>query len=350
MNKIAIPCGYMGSGSSAITDILSELNSFINLNGDFEYILMHCPDGIFDLEDKLLLGNNVIRSDEAIYRFEKRINSLYNLKNFWPGMYKKRISADFLSITNDFIKSITDFKHEDNVYWYFQQIPDSLSMQIKCYLERFLFSKIRNNSIKPVLKYRGMRISYVERNEFYKCAQKYLFDFFKLLGIEEHNIILDQFLLPHNLFRINNYFDENLRVFVVDRDPRDVFILNKYYWLKSGVSVAYPLEVKQFCNYYRKMRQNEIQIEDDRICRIHFEDLIYNYRNSIKNICNFLDISLSEHAKKFHFFNPKISINNTQMYNKDNSYKAEAKIIEDELSEYMYNFPYQFSSEENSVF
>lgn len=60
-NKIIIPAGYMGSGSSAVTDLLSEIENFDVNNGDFEYVLMHCPDGIFDLEDKLLVSNTAMR-------------------------------------------------------------------------------------------------------------------------------------------------------------------------------------------------------------------------------------------------------------------------------------------------
>ena len=66
MNKLIIPTGYMGSGSSAITDILSEYDSINVENADFEYVFLHCPNGLFDLEDKLLIGNNAVRSDEAL--------------------------------------------------------------------------------------------------------------------------------------------------------------------------------------------------------------------------------------------------------------------------------------------
>ena len=63
MRKIIISTGYMGSGSSAITDLVSEFEDVNNKHRDFEYIFLHCPNGVFDLEDKLLVGNNSIRSD-----------------------------------------------------------------------------------------------------------------------------------------------------------------------------------------------------------------------------------------------------------------------------------------------
>lgn len=66
MNKIIIPTGYMGSGSSAITDLVAEFEDCKNEFKSYEYVMLHCPNGLFDLEDKLLTGNNAIRSDEAL--------------------------------------------------------------------------------------------------------------------------------------------------------------------------------------------------------------------------------------------------------------------------------------------
>ena len=73
MGKIIVPTGYMGSGSSAITDLLTELEGYDADTGTFEYVFLHCPNGLFDLEDKLLKGNNALRSDEALHSFKKTI-------------------------------------------------------------------------------------------------------------------------------------------------------------------------------------------------------------------------------------------------------------------------------------
>ena len=89
MDRIIVPTGYMGSGSSAITDLVSEFKDCQNEYKSYEYILLHCPNGLFDLEDKLLNGNNAIRSDEAIRTFELQTNKLYDKKYWWVGNYKK---------------------------------------------------------------------------------------------------------------------------------------------------------------------------------------------------------------------------------------------------------------------
>ena len=89
MHKIIVPVGYMESGSSAVTDLIKE---YENVNNDYnylEYVFLHCPDGVFDLEDKLLIGNNAIRSDEAIHSFLMRMKELYSKKYWWVGNYCK---------------------------------------------------------------------------------------------------------------------------------------------------------------------------------------------------------------------------------------------------------------------
>ena len=105
-NKLIIPTGYMGSGSSAITDLICEFDGYEADNGTFEYVFLHCPDGLFDLEDKLLIGNNSMRSDEAIRSFEKRMYELYSNKYWWVANYKKRIGREFWKYTKDFTESL----------------------------------------------------------------------------------------------------------------------------------------------------------------------------------------------------------------------------------------------------
>ena len=80
MKRIIVPTGYMGSGSSAVTDLVSEFKDCENSFKSFEYVMLHCPNGLFDLEDQLLIGNNAIKSDYAIRAFEKQMRNLYDKK------------------------------------------------------------------------------------------------------------------------------------------------------------------------------------------------------------------------------------------------------------------------------
>ena len=117
--RIIIPTGYMGSGSSVITDLMSEVEGVDVSRGTFEYVFLHCPNGVFDLEDKLLIGNNAVRSDEALHSFEHTMKQLYDKKYWWVGHYNKNIGDGFWQTTKDYIKSITDV--ESDYYWYYQE-------------------------------------------------------------------------------------------------------------------------------------------------------------------------------------------------------------------------------------
>ena len=116
MNKIIIPTGYMGSGSSAITDLVAEFEDCKNEFKSYEYVMLHCPNGLFDLEDKLLTGNNAIRSDEALRTFRTQMKKLYDKKFWWVGNYKNIISTDFMDKVNNYLNNITQLHYDG--YWY----------------------------------------------------------------------------------------------------------------------------------------------------------------------------------------------------------------------------------------
>lgn len=347
MNKLIIPTGYMGSGSSAITDLICEFNGYDADNGSFEYVFLHCPDGVFDLEDKLLVGNNSMRSDEAIRSFEKRMYELYSNRYWWVANYKKRIGEDFWKYTQEFIESLVQYKSDS--YWYMQEKVD-FSMFLKLALRAVvrLVTGGKVNLKKP-LEYKTMRMSFVNSDEFYKSAGKYLNNILKCMGIDNKNIILDQLLLPHNVYRAKNYFDDRMECFVVNRDPRDVFILNKYIWTRDGNPVPFPRDVNEFCRYYKRLRSVEKKYENKHVHIIQFEDLIYNYDDSVEKIMEILGLNETEHVDKKQNFDPEKSINNTQLFNKE-AYQKEAEIIERELKEYLYYFPYKNNADMKQSF
>lgn len=347
MNKIIVPCGYMGNGSSVITDLVSEFEGYDAPNGTFEYVFLHCPDGVFDLEDKLLAGNNAVRSDEAIHSFEKRMDELYSRKYWWVANYKRNIGNAFQKITQDYIHSIIQFE-QDN-YWYMQERLNAsrfIQTAFRMILRRLTGNKIL---LKRALEYETMHLSIPTGDEFYAASRKYLKDIFVCLGIEKKNLILDQLLLPHNLFRAHHYFDENMECFVVQKDPRDLYIINKYVWKKAANPVPYPMEVNQFCDYYSRVRTSERMVENSHIHRFCFEDLIYQYDESKQKIMDILEVTEQQHTRAFEKFNPEKSIHNTQLFHNPD-YAEEVKIIEKKLGEYLYDFPYRHQANEKNSF
>lgn len=348
MNKIIVPTGYMGSGSSAITDLVSEFKDCKNEFKSYEYVLLHCPNGLFDLEDRLLNGNNAIRSDEAIRTFQSQMKKLYDKKFWWVGNYKKIIGENFMDITNEYINSLINFNYQG--YWYTHEEVNTkmfLKLLIRKPFKLLTLNKIRFNKI---LKYKdGMKICLPTNDEFYTKSKKYIYRIIEEISRGAENVVLDQFLLPFNLHRVDNYFDDELRVIAVERDPRDVFIINKYIWQEKQICVPMPLDVNEFCKYYRRMRKSEIECNSSKVLRVKFEDLIYNYDNKVKEITKFLGFTEQDHINKKTRFNPDLSIKNTQLFNNP-IYKEEIKVIENELKEYLYDFPYKINNNvENTV-
>lgn len=338
MNKIIIPTGYMGSGSSAITDLVAEFKDCKNEFKSYEYVMLHCPNGLFDLEDKLLNGNNAIRSDEALRTFELQMKKLYDKKFWWVGNYKKIIGPEFMKLVYEYLNKITMFNY--NGYWYTHEEVNG-KMFIKLLLRKPIKTIFRNRYYKPILRYKdGMRITFIQPEEFYKHSKELINNVMNMISQGAENIVLDQFLLPFNLFRVDNYFNDNVRVIVVQRDPRDVFILNKYIWPQKHCEVPMPKDAKEFCKYYKGMRESEKPVTSNKVLRINFEDLVYKYDETVKKVMEHLEFTEEMHINKKQRFNPDLSIKNTQIFNSDSKYKEEMKIIEEELKEYLYEFPY----------
>lgn len=340
MGKILITSGYMGSGSSAVTDLLSEINGCENGNSAFEYVFLHCPDGLFDLEDKLLLGNNALRSDEAIHRFIDCMRTLYQKKHYWVGDYKKHLTVSFMKYVYSFIEEIGTYTiSEDWAHWYYNENPNFkmlLKKQIKKVIDKIFFIRCnipypRNNN--------EVYLAFPTEELFYSAAHRFIYSIFSDLGIDDNNLIFDQLVLPHNLYRLDKYFDAETVVFLIERDPRDVFIANKYFWLKKNQQVIFPMEIESFCKLYRKMRENAKEFTSGKVVRIRFEDLIYRYEATLDNIYQALGIMKDDHVRKGERFDPRISINNTQLFTINEEFAGYGDYIKEHLGEYIYEFP-----------
>lgn len=347
-NNIIVPIGYMGSGSSAITDLVSEFKGYEAKAGTFEYVFLHCPNGLFDLEDKLLVGNNTLRSDEALHSFYDTMKQMYDKKYWWVGHYKDIVGEKFLPATKEFVDGLIQCKPD--FYWYYQENVNA-KMYFKLVLNKLVsIATLKKVSLKKPLLYSEIWLSYVKPEEFYVKARTYLSEIFDMLGVNDQNIILDQLLLPQNVNRIDNYFESNLKAFVVSRDPRDVFIINKYIWSARKEPVPFSTEVEEFCMQYRLLREMEKYTESDKVLYVRFEDLIYKYEDTVQYIMKFLGLTAADHIRKMEKFSPDVSINNTQLFRANEKYIEEGKRIEELLPEYIYAFPYENKANENKTF
>lgn len=334
MNKIIVT-GYMGSGSSAVTDLLSEYENVFCPNGSYEYIFMHCPGGLFDLEDKLLAGNTALRSDEAISSFRRAMQDLYENGRWWFAGYEQKVSDRFMQFADEFIDEISTCTYKG--FWYEREKlskADWLKNRIKEKLGAAHYDLYATD----------LRMAFPTSQEFYGAARVFVGKVLTGIaetagGRDDATLLLDQLLLPHNLWRFENYLDpSDSRAIVISRDPRDVFVLNKYVWSVRGVDlIPAPHDVNDFCKYYRRMRENERPANSNAILRIRFEDLVLHYDDIVEAIEEFAGRSmLGAHMEKLERFNPSVSKRNIGVFNFSDESSCEAEIIARELPEYLY--------------
>lgn len=182
--------------------------------------------------------------------------------------------------------------------------------------------------------------SFIKADEFFNAASKFITQFLKLMkgDAQEENLILNHFLLPHNLYRIPYYFGDDFRIIVVDRDPRDVFVMEKYR-TRNDHSLLPCDDVNEYVSFWRALREAERKVDDNRIIRISFEDLIYKYDETITKIEKMCGLKAADHNKKGIIFDPIKSSYNTQLFRLDSKWNDEINYIEKYLSDYLYVFP-----------
>ena len=78
---------------------------------------------------------------------------------------------------------------------------------------------------------------------------------------------------------------------------------------------------------------------DERILSINFEDLIYNYDNTVSVIEDFCGLQSKEHVYQKKFFDPKRSIENTQTFLAKSEWEKEVSQIQSKLANECYSFP-----------
>lgn len=325
---------YYGSGSSVITDFVSEFNSVYSFTEE-EFRFIQDPDGLSDLEYNLVENFNRHNSGHALKRY-KRLVDFYS-GNLFGKKYEGFFHGKWKELSYEYIDWLTDFTYRG--WWQY----DLLDRGNFFYFRKRIINKIlkltvwRNqpertlNTMKNEITY----CSHPTEEHFLLCTKKYLQTLFSSACNGQQCVMVDQIVPPTNLNRYIRYFDD-IKVVVVDRDPRDIFVLEKYVW-KDGII---PTDVVTFCKWFkytRAHRKNEI-MDSENVKYIQFEDMVYKYDKTVAFLARWLDLDMNNQIKKKEIFNPDKSINNTQTWKSINADKQEIEYIETELVEYLYDF------------
>lgn len=330
--QVLTVASYYGTGSSAITDLISEYKPVKSMT-NYEFRFAHDPDGLAELEYNLIDNFNRHNSGHALKRYKKLVD--YYGNHFMVKRYEPFFNDKWKELSYKYIDSLTDFSFPgmwqydfyDRGPWYefWHKLPDRI-------LTRTIW---RNKPDRHLLLGKKVTLaSHPTEEEFIRKTKEYT----EALMVEANDenkpyVLFDQLLPSSNIQHHMRYFN-NIKVFVVDRDPRDLYLLAKYEWNDTIV----PSDVDTFCKWFmytRSMRGTEIW-DADKIMFVQFEDLIYKYDETVKKVENWIGLKSEEHTKPKKYFDPAISIKNTRYWEQHPEHEEEAKIIAERLPEYLY--------------
>ena len=358
------PTGYGGTGSSAVTNILEEFDNIKN-TGNEEFQFTSYPDGISDLEYFFMEGSPQ-KTDLAIKRFLDFANNLSTFKQ-----YKKVFNNKFESYAKNYIKDIISM--EWNGWWpHFDNdnkilsnkekiklnyIQKQYSAQFKKYIKTKTYEPdghdFANVPFNRSMVYYTHLYNENEQNNFLNKTKIFTDQLLnEAVSNEEKNykyIILDQAIPSLNISHHMRYFSSLPKVIVVDRDPRDLYILNKVFWGEGWIP---SYDINLFIRYYKQVRQtrkNESEASNNSVLFLNFESLVYEYDKSINDIIKYINLTEKEHIDKLKYFNPEYSNKNTQVFIDYPDLSSDINLIERELSDYCYNFSYKKPSNAKNV-
>lgn len=328
---------YYGTGSSAVTDFVSEFNNVFDFTNE-EFRFIQDPDGISDLEFNLVECFNRHNSGHSLKRYKKLVD--FYSGNIFGSKYSGFFGNNWKKLSYEYIDGLTDFTFPG---WWMYDLYDRGSW---FHFRKRIGNKILHKTIwkdSPDRQLNTMKneityCSHPTEEKFLRLTRKYIYDLFTTVIPSDKDIMMvDQLLPPINLTRYLRYFDNNIQTVVVDRDPRDVFVLDKYVWKDGNI----PNDVEIFCKWFKYTRDHRKHenMNTEQIHFVRFENLIYRYEETTQELIEWLGLKKENHHRAGHVFKPNESIHNTQVWKRFPQSTPEIKVIERELSEYLYEFP-----------
>ena len=341
--KLITTASYYGTGSSAITDLLSEYNNVASLPSDFECRIAHDMFGLSDLEYYLIENYHRHNSSVAIKMF-KRLMELYGDNKYLKmENYPRYLGSSFIEAYKQYIKKIAPITYQGGSHSDIYMKSDLFIFLLKIkerIFHRFHKYKISVNDDSwfqkketPYEKACKRELSYITypREIFLDATKEFTRDMFASLNQEgKEFLMIDQLVPPTNTMRYCQYFDD-LKVVAVDRDPRDLYYLEKYYWRGNVI----PTEADAFIEWYKATRAHKQYEKDDKdkVLRINFEELVFNYEELVPIIEQFIGLNSANHVTFQKVFNPNISKGNIGKWRSDKSEFNNISKIENSLSE-----------------
>lgn len=337
IKMILTTTGCYGTGSSAITDLIKEFDG-VTCVSDNEIRLLYDPDGVSDLEYSLVENPNRHNSSQSIKRFMRRMEEMDHI--LFVSRFKKYFGEEFLNVINAYIEKLTVNKYKGT--WHFDVYDRGKWFYVfsrtyaKCttLLAKVLHTRI--SELDPVLEREYAYLSVTEEREFLSATKQLVDDLARMINKDKNEFVfMDQLVPPSNFERYIRYFSD-VRIVLVERDPRDIFILEKEIWKGR---VAPVTNVEDFCKWYIWTRQlYEKNRFPEQVLFVQFEDMIYRYDETRQKVIKHFGIERLQCKRQKEYFDPARSVVNTRLWEKIGGFEKEIQYIEKHLIRYCYNY------------
>lgn len=338
--KIVTSTGFGFTGSTAITDLISEYEGVQTCAvPGYELKFFHDVKGIFHLYNYLVRCNIPSAKHYAIRDYYNRcaewatVGTKMNYEIFFNG--------HFMEYTNDYIKElggedffvVHDFSHMTATQKLLYRVAGKVHKTIGDRIYGGGYAEMKTKPLTLFSEEINHYLYSVDEKSFDEITKRYMMRLFE--GIQEQQIINMHELIPINMIdECSKYFD-NVAIIATERDPRDIFLTARHKW----ATLDYPCEdVEVFCKYYRWLRKLLKQEKKKEILRIQFEDLVYHYEDCVKKIEEFVGLDEAMHVRKKTRFIPELSSKNCNLKRIYVEEQENIEYIEKELSEWIYDF------------
>ena len=325
MKKIAI-AGYHFSGCGVIDDLFREFDNVAQAKSEYESRYLQDMDGVSDLEYHLVENPHRLKSSLAIDRF------LRYCKRNEKG-YSQIYGPNWYSMCEEYINSIVKFRYKGyNLRHLDERSPFySFYTWIMYHVQRIKPKRFRNsprhNYFPNEKLYHALPTEevFLSKTQFFteRLAEN------MITNKKAEFVMIDQMFAGNNPDRYFRYVND-VKGFVVDRDPRDSYINHQ---LREDF--AFPQDPHQFCIHFRDIRK-PIGETNLNVMYLMIEDMIYHYDEMVPKVCDFVGIDRSHHIEPKKYFNPAISIKGTRTWERYPQYMEDVKIIEQELPDFLY--------------
>lgn len=323
MKKIAC-VGYHATGAGVIDDLFREFDNVAQGKYEVETRLLQDPDGISDLEFNLVENPHRHNSGFAIKRYLKYADRMHR-------MYNNIFGKKWMEITKEYADSLIKLDYKGYWFgdlWLISPFWKYLLLFRRAYA-KLMPKRFRTPAYHNYFPWLHTYHVSITEEEFLHKTRTYIDSLCDALNVNNREyVLLDQILSPSNPERYVRYVND-LKVIIVDRDPRDVYVNQK-----NAKEHTLPMTPHEFCVVYKDIRKQPKNIPSNCLY-VTFEQMVLDYDNMVQKVLDFVGIDKSHHIYPKTFFNPQKSINGVESWKRFPEFSEDIAIIEKELPEFI---------------